>query len=283
MRLRTGDINNKKLLSRLHKPLYDVGIEPCEYQESLKHKNFLSLAQYFARIKDKGIDIMILPDKVITIAGQPYSKKKLLAGALAKKLGYFYLETGLLYRALAYGLFEQDVIEIHNQEIDVALENLHFKCAVQEQCLTAYYNNTKISLKTLYHPALSQWVALLSQEPYVRQKMIFLQHAMLHDLGPLVVSGLDAGSVVFPQAFCKIYAYSDLTSRAYTYCDAHGVQADEENLHRATLQIKRLDEALACQGIPLKPTLDAYRLEIGKYNLDENLAQSLAHVQMLTV
>lgn len=233
--------------------------------------------------KDKGIDIMIAPDKVIAIAGLPYSKKKLLAAALAKKLGYFYLETGLLYRALAYALFEQDFIEIHEQEIDLALESLSFRDDNKERYLTAYYNNAKISLKTLYNPSLSQWVSMLSQESYVRQKMIFLQRAIYHDLGPIVACGLDAGSVVFPKAFCKIYAYSNLSTRAYTHCEAYGVKADEENLQRAAHQIKRLDEQLAYQGVPLKPTPDACRIEVSKSNLDYNLAQSLAHVQMLTV
>lgn len=226
---------------------------------------------------------MIASDKVITIAGLPYSKKKLLACALAKKLGYFYLETGLLYRALAYALFQQDVIQIHEKEIDIALQQLNFRHAPQQQYLTAYYKNAKISLKTLYSPALSKWVSMLSQESYVRQKMIFLQRAIHHDLGPLVACGVDAASAVFPHAFCKIYAYSDLQSRAYIYCDTCGLEADERNIQKAILYIKRLDEEFTYQGIALKPTPDACRIEISNANLDDNLAQSLAHVQMLTV
>lgn len=226
--------------------------------------------------------MMITPDKIITIAGLPYSQKRILAQALSQELGYFYVETGLFYRALAYALFQQESVEIQEQEIDNALTQLDFRIDREKKHLVAYYQGAAIPTKVLYNTPLSQWVTSFSQESYVRQKIIFLQRSIYHSLGPLVASGLDAGSVVFPQAFCKIYVQSDLLSRANQYCALYDMLPDQAHLERAQRIIQNLDTKLINQGLVFEPNEQTYRLEVNKVNFEQQLHQSLAQIQSMT-
>ncbi len=154
---------------------------------------------------------------IITIDGPTASGKSTTARALAEQLGYYYLNSGKLYRALAYLLQQQGydatrIAQVDEQEVRELLNPQRLIYRYQAGAEQIFFDGTDIT-NHLDSPQISDLASRLSVVPFVRNAVNALQHRLAeqHDV---VADGRDVGSVVFPQAELKIFLTAPLEVRA---------------------------------------------------------------------
>jgi len=149
---------------------------------------------------------------VVTIDGPAASGKSTTARTVAKRLGYKYLDTGAMYRAMGLKALrtgvdvadEAGMAELaRNTEIDVETLPAGTRIMLDGEDVTEDLRSPEVS-------AAASAVAALGP---VRERMVEIQRALGAD-GGIVAEGRDIGSVVFPDAEVKIYLDADLRTRA---------------------------------------------------------------------
>lgn len=157
---------------------------------------------------------------IITIDGPTASGKSSTARALADILHLYYLNSGALYRALAYLLLHQahyrleDLTQPHQHDIEKYLDPAHFVYQyTPKQHEKIIFDATEITPFLKGAPLIDQAASLISTNPHVRKCITTFSRAVaLHH--PLVTDGRDMGSCVFPQASYKFFLTASLEVRA---------------------------------------------------------------------
>lgn len=146
----------------------------------------------------------------ITIAIDGFSScgKSTLAKALASELGYIFIDTGAMYRAVALYCFNQGWITTDGIDESSVVNNLdkislHFERNLENSKLEIFLNkfNVEKEIRTL---EISQLVSKIASIKQVRSKLVFEQQKMGEN-GGVVMDGRDIGSVVFPNAELKLF------------------------------------------------------------------------------
>ncbi|HLC43079.1 MAG TPA: (d)CMP kinase [Methylomirabilota bacterium] len=148
-------------------------------------------------------------EPVVTIDGPAGAGKSTVARCLAKRLGYRYLETGAMYRALAWALREKGVRSEDEPELPALAESV----TVDVEADGRVRVNGKDVTDQIRQPGMDQWSSRLSQVSAVRAVLTRLQRAMAQT-GRVVLEGRDTGSVVMPDAEVKFYLDATLEERA---------------------------------------------------------------------
>lgn len=148
---------------------------------------------------------------IITIDGPAGAGKSTVSKMLAKKLGYIYLDTGSLYRALAYkALKDKTILDDASglnslcSEISIALKNIDGQMKV-------YVDGEDVGDK-IRTEEVGLVASKISAFPVVRQRLLDLQREAGAE-GGIVTEGRDMGSVVFPHADYKFYLDADIEER----------------------------------------------------------------------
>jgi cytidylate kinase len=153
---------------------------------------------------------------IITIDGPVASGKSSVAQQLAQRLGFYYLNTGLLYRAVAYVVAQQQPAKAAGNGCQLEPADLTF---VNNLVYTYHDGKAAIGLNgqdltpRLYQAELDRQASIISAQPAVREALLALQRsiAQTHDV---VADGRDCGTVVFPLAAVKFYLTADAQTRA---------------------------------------------------------------------
>lgn len=200
---------------------------------------------------------MIMKRITIAIDGFSSCGKSTMAKQLAKDLGYIYVDTGAMYRAvtlyaLNHAFMAQNELQVKEllaclTKIDVAF--------TQEGGVLLNGERVDDAIRSV---EVSQWVSKVSSIKEVRQKMVELQRAMGSNKG-VVMDGRDIGTVVFPDAELKIFVTAEPKVRAqrrYDEWTAKGMQVnfdevlrnvidrDYQDQHRAESPLKQADDAI---------------------------------------
>lgn len=203
--------------------------------------------------------------KKITIAIDGYSScgKSTMAKDLAREVGYIYVDTGAMYRAVTLfamrnGVFDADdnIDEARLKALlpDVKLTfKLNSETKLPEVCLNG--ECVERDIRTL---EVSQHVSPIAALPFVREKLVEQQQAMGKEKG-IVMDGRDIGTVVFPDAELKIFVTASAEIRAqrrFKELEAKGMPANFDEIlqnveqrdyidtHRKTSPLRQADDAL---------------------------------------
>jgi cytidylate kinase len=172
---------------------------------------------------------------VITIDGPAGSGKSTVAQTLAQKLGFYYINTGLLYRALAFLLLkrerysEQDLAHPRTQDLKRYLDLVHFSYHYSSTGrVTITFEGLNIT-PFLKDEEIDRGASTVSVNPIVRAAMHEMQHHIKerHDV---VIEGRDSGSTVFPHAEHKFFLTASLQERSRRW-----QQMQEQRGHTVTL------------------------------------------------
>ncbi len=144
---------------------------------------------------------------VITLDGPSGAGKSTAAKALASALGYEYVDTGAMYRAVAYAYSR----EKEKPDLEPFLKNLTLRF-IFGRPTRIFLNGEEISLE-IRTPEISMLASALSQDPRVRNYLTAMQRELGKE-GGVVLEGRDTGSVVFPDAEVKFYLDADVEVRA---------------------------------------------------------------------
>ena len=155
----------------------------------------------------------------ITIAIDGFSStgKSTLAKQLAKHLGYIYVDTGAMYRAVTYFAMQEKIISATGFDKKALIDGLpsiqlSFKWNEALGFAEMYLNGTNVE-KPIRTIEVSSYVSKVAEVSEVRAKLVEQQQAMGKNKG-IVMDGRDIGTVVFPDAELKIFMTASATTRA---------------------------------------------------------------------
>ncbi|MCB0485772.1 MAG: (d)CMP kinase, partial [Flavobacteriaceae bacterium] len=155
---------------------------------------------------------------IIAIDGFSSTGKSTIAKELANKLGYLYVDTGAMYRAVTLYAMQQDFVGkgyINKEKLIENLQNIDLKFEYNQKLkFSEMYLNGKNVEKEIRSIEVSKLVSMVSAVPEVRKKLVEQQHKMGAEKG-LVMDGRDIGTVVFPDAELKLFMTASPEKRAY--------------------------------------------------------------------
>ncbi|MEN9918818.1 MAG: hypothetical protein RL662_1254, partial [Bacteroidota bacterium] len=170
--------------------------------------------------------------KKITIAIDGFSSngKSTMAKDLAKRIGYIYIDSGAMYRAVTLyciqnKLFEDNQINEANLLKHIQNIEIHFEINPSTGIPETFLNNKNVE-KEIRSMEVSGKVSPLSAIGFVRKALVDQQQAMGKQKG-IVMDGRDIGTVVFPDAEMKIFVTADAEIRAQRRLDELRTKGDE--------------------------------------------------------
>jgi cytidylate kinase len=151
---------------------------------------------------------------VIAIDGYSACGKSTTAKEVARILGYRYIDSGAMYRAITLYFLDHLVSFTNPKEIDKALQEIKLSFVVNLKGVSEIFLNGINVEKAIRKMRISENVSQVSTIKVVREAMVALQRKMGKDKG-IVMDGRDIGTVVFPEAELKVFLTADLMVRAF--------------------------------------------------------------------
>ncbi|HYF68861.1 MAG TPA: (d)CMP kinase, partial [Ohtaekwangia sp.] len=151
---------------------------------------------------------------VIAIDGYSACGKSTTAKQVANVLGYRYIDTGAMYRAVTLYFLEHHVSLTNPKEISKALENIRISFRLIAQNKTETFLNDLSVEKSIRSMRISEMVSQVSAIKEVREALVHQQRRMGREKG-VVMDGRDIGTVVFPTAELKLFMTADMLVRAF--------------------------------------------------------------------
>ncbi|GAL63210.1 (d)CMP kinase [Algibacter lectus] len=222
----------------------------------------------------------------ITIAIDGFSStgKSTVAKQLAKYLGYVYVDSGAMYRAVTYyamqnGLISKDDFNVEALIYQLDNINITFKFNEKLGFAEVYLNNENIerAIRTLEVSSFVSKVAAISE---VRQKLVEQQQKMGQDKG-VVMDGRDIGTVVFKDAELKLYMIASAEKRAVRRFDElieRGDQVLYEDVLKNVQERDHIDSTR--EDSPLVKAADAIEIDNSDMTLDEQFDKILRLAKM---
>lgn len=207
----------------------------------------------------------------IAIDGPAASGKSSLGRAIAERLGYHFLDTGLMYRAFALAAMRHGVpatdeaCETFVRELDLGLG---------DEAETRVYLGGEDVTGLLHNPEIESQVSAYAKLEPVRKKMREMQRAFA-DRGKAVLAGRDIGEVVLPHAPVKFYLEADEAARARRRNAERGI-AHEEAARESHVQLARRDRLDSGQTF-LPP--DAIVVDTTELALAEVIEAAMEHLR----
>lgn len=164
---------------------------------------------------------------IVTIDGPAGAGKSSVAKMLAEELGFSYLDTGAMYRAVTWSILKQGVSP---ENVEAAAEAANrIKIRFEGEQVFVDRHNVTIAIRS---DEVTQNVSPIADNPQVRQILVELQREIAQD-GNYICEGRDQGTVVFPDAICKIYLDATAEARAERRARQlveQGLEADYEQI-----------------------------------------------------
>jgi cytidylate kinase len=219
---------------------------------------------------------------IITIDGPTASGKSTIARALAEELNFYYISSGILFRAVAYALLHDghtydEFATLATKDIKKYLHELsyHYSAGQKEQVLLMKENITPY-LKT---PEIDRGASIIALNRNVRKLLLMLQKkiAQKHDV---VVEGRDSGSVVFAHADIKFFVTASEQERARRWQADQKKKGNAFTLKESLQEIKERDVRDATREIaPLVIPQDAICIDTTNMSLQEVIAVILKEIK----
>ncbi|WP_313339268.1 (d)CMP kinase [Stutzerimonas nitrititolerans] len=222
---------------------------------------------------------MISQIPVVTIDGPSGSGKGTVAALLAARLGWKFLDSGALYRLLAFAARNHGVDLTNEEALKVLAAHLdvQFDTAGSGQGMRIVLEGEDVT-EAIRNEVVGAGASQVAALPAVREALLQRQKAFREAPG-LVADGRDMGTVVFPDATLKIFLTASAEERArrrYLQLKAKG---DDVNLASLLDEIRARDERDTQRAVaPLKPADDAIQLDSTALSIEQVLGQILSEV-----
>lgn len=218
--------------------------------------------------------IQILNKIIIAIDGHSSCGKSTLAKALGNALGYAYISTGDMYRAVTLYFIENQVDINDRSAVSAALKHIKLHFVADENGNRIHLNGRDVSeeIRKMHVANLVSPVAVISE---VRREMVRQQQAIGEQKG-VVMDGRDIGTVVFPNAELKIFLTADVDERArrrFEELTAKGQQVNFEEVKRNLAERDHIDSTR--DDSPLRQAEDAVVIDNTHLNHEQQLELAL--------
>ena len=207
-----------------------------------------------------------------------------MAKDLAREIGYIYIDSGAMYRAVTYYCLQHDLFTEDNVKLDelqAAMSDIHISFKLNEQTgRPDTYLNGECIEGEIRGMAVSSRVSLIATIGFVREAMVALQQEMGKEKG-IVMDGRDIGTTVFPDAELKVFVTASAEVRAqrrYDELRAKGDNASFESILENVKERDRIDRGRAVS--PLRKADDAIELDNSLMTIPEQKAWLLEKYQL---
>jgi CMP/dCMP kinase len=218
---------------------------------------------------------------IVAIDGPAGAGKSTVAKRLAKELGYTYMDTGAMYRAVAWKA-RQNAIDLEDeQKLRAALAQTNVELSDRDGNLKVFLDGEDVTDK-IRTPEVSQSASKISALKPVRERMVELQRAM-GEKGGVVVEGRDIGTVVFPQAEVKIFLTADSAERARRRCAELESQGKPVTLDETLGEMEERDRRDQQRALaPLRQAEDAVAVDSTHRSIEEVLERIMPEIKKKT-
>lgn len=211
---------------------------------------------------------------IIAIDGHSSCGKSTMAKALAKKIGYNYIDTGAMYRAVTLLAFQNSVFngqnEIDEEKLKTLLNNAVITFQFNEQTgkSDTYLNGINVE-NDIRGMEVSSRVSPIAALGFVREKMVEQQEQMGKEKG-IVMDGRDIGTTVFPQAELKIFVTASTSVRAQRRFDELKAKGQDVNYDDILKNVQERDYIDSHREVsPLRQAEDAVVLDNSNMTIPE--------------
>ena len=213
--------------------------------------------------------------RVIAIDGPAGSGKSTTAKILAARLGYQYLDTGAMYRALTWFAIQNGVAPSDGPKLAVLARSVAINFETHEDVNRVFINGQEVTSE-IRTPMVTQLVSEVSAHQGVRQAMVEKQRELGAE-GEIVAEGRDTTTVVFPAADVKVYLDCDVATRAQRRLIDLARMGVSTTLPELIEEISRRDKYDSeRQHSPLTRSRDAYLVETTNTTIEEQVERVLA-------
>ena len=211
----------------------------------------------------------------IAIDGHSAAGKSTIAKMVAKKENFIYIDTGAMYRCVAYYCLTQKIDLNDEKAVEQAIEHIQIRLTPDNK---VYLNDEDVS-NQIRQDQVSLGASCVSKYQAVRSFLVDEQRKMAK-AGNVILDGRDIGTVVLPNADLKIYQIASVETRAkrrYLENLERGLDADLETIKK---EIEERDYQDTHREIsPLKKAEDAIELDTSSLTLEEVVEQVLTLIQ----
>jgi len=214
--------------------------------------------------------------RIVTIDGPAGAGKTTVSKLLSQKLGCIYVDTGALYRGVAFEIQKQNI----NWEDDVALEDfikkLDLNFIMEKNNLVLLSSGQDIT-KFIRSSQISMLASSSSAKPQVRAALLDIQRniAIAKDA---VFEGRDMGTVVFPNAAHKFFLFADLSVRAKRRYNEMSEKTKDINIVQKDMEIRDNNDSQR-DSAPLKPAKDAIKINSSFLTIEEVVEKMLGTIE----
>ena len=208
----------------------------------------------------------------IAIDGPAGAGKSTIAKRLAKELGYYYVDTGAIYRTVAYffdtwGVSPKDIDGINRYIDELNVDIWYDEEGVQHM----YMNNIDVT-NEIRTPEISQKASLISAHAVVREMLLDMQREIAEE-NDCIMDGRDIGTVVLPKATVKIFLTAAPEVRAQRRTDELLAKGQKADYKKILEQIQQRDYQDTHREIaPLKMARDSVKLDTSELDIDGVIA-----------
>lgn len=218
-------------------------------------------------------------DLIIAIDGPSGAGKSTLAKKLAEDLGFIYLDTGAMYRALALKILRQGLELADDQKLAELVNSTAVDLQGEGAELRVLLDGKNVASE-IRTPAVSQMASKASALKLVRDRMLDLQRRV-GERGSVVAEGRDIGTVVFPDAQVKIFLSASAAERARRRCAELRAAGQPVDLDVTLREIEERDKRDSERALaPLRKADDALVIDSSNSTADEVAACVLAEIRM---
>jgi cytidylate kinase len=217
-----------------------------------------------------------MKELLITIDGPAGAGKTTVSRALAKRLGYRYIDTGALYRAVALAVKTSGIDPENDAELKQLCTELKLAFVLQKEGLRLLLNGEDITDR-IRTAEITMLASAVSARQVVRECLLELQRNLGKEKAA-VFEGRDMGTVVFPQADLKFFLSANAQTRALRRYDEIKSKSSQ-TLEEVSLDIRRRDNDDSTRDLaPLKPASDAIMVDSTDLSVSEVVELMVSHI-----
>ena len=219
---------------------------------------------------------------LVTIDGPAGAGKTTVSRLLAERLGYTYVDTGALYRAVALAAFSENCQVDDDARLGEICRRLGLRFENSPKGPRLFMNEVDIT-DQIRTPEITMFASAVSARPVVREYLLGVQQEMGKN-GGVFFEGRDMGTVVFPDAEVKFFLDADLGIRALRrYKELQvGPGQTKISLDRVTQTMKKRDEDDSSRALaPLRPAHDAIRIDSSLLGIEQIIDLMLSYIPVL--
>jgi cytidylate kinase len=215
---------------------------------------------------------------VVAIDGPGGSGKSTVGAGAARRLGYRFCDTGVLYRGLTWLALERGVDADDEAGLVALVPHIELAPDADERYVRLLADGREVT-DQLHTAAVDREVSRVSRNAPVRAALLPLQRALAAS-GGMIMAGRDIGTVVLPDADLKLYLDVSLAERARRRAAERGVATDNGQLATITDELRRRDGIdTTRETAPLRRADDAILVETEGNTLDQTLEQVVAIIR----